>query len=98
METNGYPIDFSGKTAPLTSSTIAIGMPSAPKFIMMDMTKTRMRVERGKSLEEIVLIGKMGDETEIARFIGFMVSGLYSYPVVQAMTVHSGVSASPGFS
>ncbi len=98
METNGYPIDFSGKTAPLTSSTIAIGMPIAPCFIMMDITKTKLRAERHRSLEEIVPIGKMGDETEIARFIAFTVSVLYSYLVGQAISVHRGVSASPEFS
>ena len=57
-----------------------------------------LRVERRKSLEEIVPIGRMGDETEIARFTAFMVSDLNSYLVGQTMTVDGGVSVSPGFS
>ena len=57
-----------------------------------------LRVERRKSLEEIVPIGRMGDEAEIARFAAFMVSDLNSYLVGQTMTVDGGVSVSPGFS
>ena len=98
METNGYPTVFSGKTALLTSSTIAIGRAIAPGFILADMTKTMLRVKRRKSLEEIVPIGRMGDETEIARFTAFMVSDLNSYLVGQTMTVDGGVSVSPRFS
>ena len=97
METNGYPTEFSGKTPLLTSSTIAIGRAIAPGFIMTDMTKTMLRVERRKSLEEIVPIGRMGDEAEIARFAAFMVSDLNSYRVGQTMTVDGGVSVNPGF-
>ena len=70
----------------------------APGFILTDMTKTMLRVERRKSLEEIVPIGRMSDETEIARFAAFMVSDLNSYLAGQTMTVDGGVSVSPGFS
>ena len=97
METNGYPTEFSGKTPLLTSSTIAIGRAIAPGFIMTDMTKTMLRVERRKSLEEIVPIGRMGDKTEITRFAAFMVSDLNSYRAGQTMTVDCGVSVNPGF-
>lgn len=97
METNGYPTEFSGKTPLLTSSTIAIGRAIAPGFILTDMTETMLRVERHTSLEEIVPIGRMGDETEITRFTAFMVSDLNSYRVGQTMTVDGGVSLNPGF-
>lgn len=70
----------------------------APGFILTDMTKTMLSVERRKSLEEIVPIGRMGDEAEIARFGAFMVSDLNSYLVGQTITVDGGVSLSPGFS
>ncbi len=70
----------------------------APGFILTDMTKTMMSVERRKSLEEIVPIGRMGNEVEIARFAAFMVSDLNSYLVGQTITVDGGVSVSPGFS
>lgn len=97
METNGYPTEFSGKTPLLTSSTIAIGRAIAPGFILTDMTKTMLRVEMRKSLEEIVPIGRMGDKTEIDRFTAFMVSDLNTYLVGQTMTVDGGVSVRPGF-
>ncbi len=70
----------------------------APGFILTDMTKTMMSVERRKSLEEIVPIGQMGNEAEIAHFAAFLVSDLNSYLVGQTITVDGGVSVSPGFS
>ena len=97
MKKNRYLTKFSGKTPLLTSSKIAIGRAIAPGFILTDMTKTMLRVERRKSLEEIVPIGRMGDETEIARFTAFMVSDLNSYRVGQTMTFDGGVSVSPGY-
>lgn len=57
-----------------------------------------LRVERRKSLEEIVPNGRMGDETEITRFTAFMVSDLNNYLVGQTMNVDGSVFVSPGFS
>ncbi len=70
----------------------------APGFILTDMTKSMLGIERRKSLEDIVPIGRMGTEEEISRFAAFMVSDLNSYLVGQTIAVDGGVSVSPGFS
>ncbi len=70
----------------------------APGFILTDMTKSMLSLERRKSLEEIVPIGRMGTEAEIARFAVFMVSDYNSYLVGQTIAVDGGITVSPGFS
>ncbi len=70
----------------------------APGFILTDMTKSMLSVERRKSLEEIVPIGRMGNELEIARFSAFMVSELNTYLVGQTIAADGGITVSPGFS
>lgn len=70
----------------------------ATEFILTDMTKTMLRVERRKSLEEIVPIGRKGDVAEIARFAAFLVSDLISCLVGKAISVDRCVSVSPRFS
>ncbi len=70
----------------------------APGFILTDMTKTMLSVERRKSLEEIVPIGRLGREEEIAQFATFLVSDLNSYLVGQTISVDGGMTVSPGFS
>ena len=69
----------------------------APEFMLTDMTKTMLSVERHKSLEEIVPIGRKGDVAEIACFAAFLVSDLISCLVGQAITVDGCVSVSPRF-
>ena len=70
----------------------------APGFILTDMTKSMLSPERRKSLEEIVPIGRMGNELEIARFSVFMVSDMNTYLVGQTIAVDGGITVSPGFS
>lgn len=70
----------------------------APGFILTDMTKSMLSVERRKSLEEIVPIGRLGSEEEIARFAAFIVSDLNTYLVGQTIAVDGGITISPGFS
>ena len=70
----------------------------APGFILTDMTKSMLSPERRKSLEEIVPIGRMGNELEIARFSAFMVSDMNTYLVGQTIAVDGGITVSPGFS
>ena len=70
----------------------------APGFILTDMTKSMLSPERRKSLEEIVPIGRMGNELEIARFSVFMFSDMNTYLVGQTIAVDGGITVSPGFS
>jgi len=70
----------------------------APGFILTDMTKSMLSPEERKSLEEIVPIGRMGNELEIARFSVFMVSDMNTYLVGQTIAVDGGITVSPGFS
>jgi|TARA_B110000495_G_C23024475_1_gene608436 3-oxoacyl-[acyl-carrier protein] reductase len=69
----------------------------APGFILTDMTKSMLSEERRRSLAEIVPIGRMGNEIEIARFAAFLVSDLNSYMIGQTVVVDGGISVSPGF-
>ncbi len=69
----------------------------APGFILTDLTRKMLSVERRKSLEEIVPIGRMGNEEEIAKFSAFLVSDANTYLVGQTVTVDGGMSVSPGF-
>jgi len=95
------------KTA-LTGITRSVGLELAPEgilvnaiapgFILTDMTKTMLSIEQRKSLEEIVPIGRMGNEEEIARFCVFLVSDHNSYMVGQTISVDGGMTVSPGVS
>ncbi|MBT3482580.1 MAG: SDR family oxidoreductase [Opitutales bacterium] len=69
----------------------------APGFILTDMTKSMLSEERRRSLAEIVPMGRMGDEIEIARFAAFLVSDLNSYMIGQTVVVDGGITVSPGF-
>ena len=69
----------------------------APGFILTDMTKSMLSEERRRSLAEIVPMGRMGSEIEIARFAAFLVSDLNSYMIGQTVLVDGGVTVSPGF-
>ncbi len=69
----------------------------APGFILTDMTKSMLSIERRKSLQEIIPAKRMGTESEIARFAAFLVSDLNSYMVGQTVVVDGGISVSPGF-
>ncbi|MBT6770561.1 MAG: SDR family oxidoreductase, partial [Opitutales bacterium] len=62
-----------------------------------DMTKSMLSEERRRSLAEIVPMGRMGDEIEIARFAAFLVSDLNSYMIGQTVVVDGGITVSPGF-
>ena len=69
----------------------------APGFILTDMTKSMLSEERRRSLAEIVPMGRMGSEIEIARFAAFLVSDLNSYMIGQTVVVDGGITVSPGF-
>lgn len=69
----------------------------APGFILTDMTKSMLSEERRRSLAEIVPMGRMGNESEIARFAAFLVSDLNSYMIGQTVVVDGGITVSPGF-
>lgn len=70
----------------------------APGFILTDMTRSMLSLERRKSLEEIIPIGRMGNEKEIAQFAAFLVSDINSYLVGQTIVIDGGITVSPGFS
>ena len=70
----------------------------APGFILTDMTKSMLSAEERKSLEEVVPVGRIGNELEIARFSAFMVSDMNTYLVGQTIAVDGSITVSPGFS
>ncbi len=70
----------------------------APGFILTGMTRELLSDERRKSLAEIVPLGRMGNEQEIAEFATFLVSEINTYLVGQTIVVDGGLTVSPGFS
>ena len=68
-----------------------------PGFILTDMTRKMLTDEQRAELANLVPLGRMGSEADMAKVAAFMVSDWNTYMTTQTLVSDGGISMSPGF-
>ncbi len=68
-----------------------------PGFILTDMTRKMLSDEQRQELANLVPLGRMGSEDDIAKAAAFLVSDWNTYMTSQTLVSDGGITMSPGF-